>query len=123
MITCPKCGSEDCSSQKKGFSGTKAIAGAVIAGPAGVLAGTHGSNRINVHCLKCGHSWDPKKEFQKNKDKQNQQAFQDREKWKKKVIDLYDRGKLEEAESTYLSRLRYNEKLTDIHLAVGSLKK
>jgi hypothetical protein len=53
-VTCPKCGSDQITSSKKGFSGKKAVAGAVLTGGIGILAGTLGSNKIQVHlpCLR-----------------------------------------------------------------------
>ncbi|KQM51515.1 hypothetical protein ASE55_19745 [Chryseobacterium sp. Leaf201] len=57
MIICPKCNSEQITLQKKGFGFGKAIAGIFIAGPLGLLAGTLGANKIQVHCLNCGNKW------------------------------------------------------------------
>lgn len=39
----------------KGFSGGKALAGAVLTGGIGLLAGTIGSKDVNITCLKCGN--------------------------------------------------------------------
>lgn len=47
------------SEDKKGFSGTKAVAGAVLTGGIGLLAGTIGSNKIKITCLRCGHVFNP----------------------------------------------------------------
>ena len=58
-IKCPKCGSSQISSQRKGFSGGKAVAGAVLTGGIGLLAGTIGSNKVNLCCLKCGNQFKP----------------------------------------------------------------
>lgn len=58
-ICCPKCGSDQITAEKKGFSGKKAVAGAVLTGGIGLLAGTIGSNKIKIYCLACGHSWLP----------------------------------------------------------------
>jgi predicted nucleic-acid-binding Zn-ribbon protein len=58
-IACPKCGSHDLHADKKGFSGQKAVAGAVLTGGIGLLAGTIGSNKINITCLKCGNTFAP----------------------------------------------------------------
>lgn len=52
---CPKCGSTQLTADKKGFSGKKAVAGAVLTGGIGLLAGTIGSNKVMVTCLGCGH--------------------------------------------------------------------
>ena len=58
-IYCPKCGSSQLSANKKGFSGGKAVGGALIAGPLGIAAGTLGSNKVKITCLKCGHVFKP----------------------------------------------------------------
>jgi hypothetical protein len=55
--TCPKCGSDQLAATKKGFSGGKALAGAVLTGGVGLLAGTIGSNKIKCTCLACGHTF------------------------------------------------------------------
>ena len=54
---CPKCGSTNTYVDKKGFSGKKAVAGTLIVGPIGAAAGTIGSNKIKITCLKCGYSY------------------------------------------------------------------
>jgi len=59
LIQCAKCGSTELTSQKKGFSGGKALGGAVLTGGVGLLAGTIGSKKINITCLKCGHRFKP----------------------------------------------------------------
>ena len=58
-IRCPRCGSTQITADKKGFSGGKAVAGAVLAGPIGVLAGTMGSNKVKITCLSCGNTFAP----------------------------------------------------------------
>jgi len=58
-IACPKCGSDQLYAGKKGFSGKKAVAGAILTGGIGLLAGTIGSNKILINCLNCGHQWKP----------------------------------------------------------------
>ena len=58
-IKCPKCGSDQLSTDKKGFSGKKAVAGAVLTGGIGLLAGTIGSNKVIITCLKCGNQFRP----------------------------------------------------------------
>ena len=54
---CPKCRSDQLSANKKGFGVGKAIAGAVVTGGVGLLAGFIGSRKIYVTCLACGHQW------------------------------------------------------------------
>ena len=56
-ISCPKCGSTQVFADKKGFSGKKACCGALLAGPLGLLCGTHKKNKVQLTCLKCKHTW------------------------------------------------------------------
>jgi len=56
-ICCPKCHSKELHSEQKGFSGGKALAGAVLTGGIGLLAGTIGSKDVNITCLKCGNKF------------------------------------------------------------------
>ncbi len=58
-ITCPKCGSNQITADKKGFSGGKAVAGAILTGGIGLLAGTIGSGKVVITCLNCGNQWKP----------------------------------------------------------------
>ncbi len=58
-IKCPKCGSNQLTANKKGFSGGKAVAGAVLTGGIGILAGTIGSNKVKITCLACGKTFKP----------------------------------------------------------------
>lgn len=53
-IFCPKCLSTHIHSEQKGFSGGKALVGAVAVGAIGLLAGTIGSKKVKLTCLKCG---------------------------------------------------------------------
>lgn len=56
---CPKCHSTSLTANKKGFGVGKAAAGAVIAGPYGLLAGGLGSRKVTITCLNCGHQFKP----------------------------------------------------------------
>ena len=56
-LLCPNCKSENLSANKKGFSGKKAFAGALLFGGIGILAGTIGSNKIIITCLNCGNEF------------------------------------------------------------------
>lgn len=58
-LSCPKCSSPEITAQKQGFVPGKAVAGVVLTGGIGLLAGFLGSNKIKVSCLRCGHSWKP----------------------------------------------------------------
>lgn len=55
---CPKCfvGSlTQISERTGGFSGGKAVVGAIIAGPIGLAAGALGKKKITYRCDKCGY--------------------------------------------------------------------
>ena len=55
---CPKCGVgylTSVSERKGGFSGGKAAAGAVLAGPIGIAAGALGKRKVTYRCSKCGY--------------------------------------------------------------------
>lgn len=54
-LGCPKCKSQELHAEQAGFSGGKALAGAVLTGGIGLLAGTIGSKEVMVTCLKCGN--------------------------------------------------------------------
>lgn len=70
-VLCPKCGSDQITANKKGFSGKKAVVGGLLTGGVGLLAGTIGSNKVKITCLACGHEFKPgqgaksKADFQK----------------------------------------------------------
>jgi tellurium resistance protein TerD len=57
-VKCPKCKSTQITAGNKGFSAGKAVAGAVLTGGVGLLAGFLGSKKVMVTCLKCGHKWE-----------------------------------------------------------------
>ena len=56
-VCCPKCNSRELHAEHKGFSGGKALAGAIVTGGIGLLAGTIGSRDTQITCLKCGHKF------------------------------------------------------------------
>lgn len=58
-LSCIYCGSTNVYVHKKGFSGKKAAAGVLVGGVAGALAGTIGSNDIEITCLDCGRKFKP----------------------------------------------------------------
>lgn len=74
LIKCPKCSSTQLTANKKGFSGTKAVGGAILTGGIGLLAGTIGSNKINITCLACGNQFKPGGDLESVKRKQQQEA-------------------------------------------------
>lgn len=54
---CPRCKSLSITADKKGFGVGKAVVGAAVAGPIGLIAGNIGSKKVRVTCLNCGHQW------------------------------------------------------------------
>lgn len=56
-LYCPHCGSSQLVANKKGFGAGKAVAGALLTGGIGLLAGFIGSGKVKVTCLKCGCKW------------------------------------------------------------------
>ena len=56
-IKCPSCGSDQITSQKKGYGLGKGLAGGFLVGPVGFFAGLLGHNIIEITCLKCGKKW------------------------------------------------------------------
>ena len=58
-VRCPKCKSNQITTDKKGFSGRKAFLGGLFSDKIGLLAGTLGSNKIIITCLACGNQFSP----------------------------------------------------------------
>jgi RNA polymerase subunit RPABC4/transcription elongation factor Spt4 len=56
---CPSCDSESYVYHRYGFSGRKALAGGIVAGPVGLLSGYINSNDIECICLECQQGWYP----------------------------------------------------------------
>jgi predicted RNA-binding Zn-ribbon protein involved in translation (DUF1610 family) len=56
---CPKCGSISIHASKKGFGAGKGLAGGLLFGFLGVLAGFIGSKELDLRCMSCGHKWAP----------------------------------------------------------------
>jgi len=56
-IKCPYCNSTNYTVGKKGFGFGKAAVGAVLLGPAGLLAGGIGSKDLEFTCLNCGKTY------------------------------------------------------------------
>lgn len=73
-IKCPKCGSNQVTANKKGFSGTQAVGGAILTGGVGLLAGTIGSNKVIITCLACGHQFRPGEDLVATKRKKKKEA-------------------------------------------------
>lgn len=58
-LYCPFCGSSQLTANKKGFGAGKAVAGAVLTGGIGLLAGFIGSGDVKITCINCGCQWKP----------------------------------------------------------------
>lgn len=58
-LKCPKCKSAHTAIDRQGFGAKKAVMGAVIAGPLGLVAGAINKNKVKNSCGACGHSWMP----------------------------------------------------------------
>lgn len=56
-VVCPKCNSDQLTANQKGYSAGKGVAGAVLTGGIGLIAGFHGSKDIIVTCLACGNKF------------------------------------------------------------------
>lgn len=76
QIRCPKCGSTQLSTEKKGFGVGKAAAGAVLTGGVGLLAGFIGSNKTKITCLKCGKKFNPGEGISGNQKTSNEKMFE-----------------------------------------------
>ena len=58
-IFCPKCGSSNIHTAKKGYSIKKGILGGLLFGRTGLLAGAIGKDDVIMTCLECGHQFKP----------------------------------------------------------------
>lgn len=67
-LCCPKCHSRELHAEQKGFSGGKALVGAVVGGGLGLLAGTIGSKDVQITCLKCGEKFKAGEAYIQKKD-------------------------------------------------------
>ena len=65
-MPCPKCGSNNITTNNKGYGIGKGIIGAAIFGPLGLIAGNIGRHDIICTCLNCGHTWNLKKQIEEN---------------------------------------------------------
>ena len=61
LMTCPKCNSTQLSADERGVSVSGAVAGAVLAGGVGALAGgLIGSGATRIDCWDCGYRFKPR---------------------------------------------------------------
>lgn len=122
-IKCPKCGSEQIAALKKGFSGGKAAAGAVLTGGIGLLAGFHGSGKVKVACMACGNKWDPVELADHQKTQKNQQAIKAHKEWQKEFYIAYNSNNLQLASDIYTRKFAYTKELPDLHAGYKRQKK
>lgn len=106
-LKCPVCFSSNVVVNSKGFSGKKAVAGALAFGEIGVLAGALGSSDIICSCVDCGHKFNPKNSVNDN----------DQELWDKIDKMLEDGGVYAAA------KLYKNAKKVDSKSAVNIIEK
>ncbi|MDR0621446.1 MAG: hypothetical protein LBJ61_06185 [Deltaproteobacteria bacterium] len=59
-IQCPKCKGTNITAFQKGYSLGKGMVGGFLFGRWGLLAGLHGKDKIELHCLNCGNVFPPK---------------------------------------------------------------
>lgn len=57
-ITCPRCGSKQIMTVKKGYNAESGCCGAILLGPLGLLCGASDANKLSNVCQKCGHRWE-----------------------------------------------------------------
>jgi uncharacterized membrane protein YvbJ len=86
LLKCPKCRSTHLADGKKGFSAGKAVAGAVLTGGIGVLAGTIGSNNTVITCLSCAHKFKPGEDLDNARKKKIEQEKAQKESMKSPVF-------------------------------------
>jgi ribosomal protein S27E len=122
-VKCPKCGSNQITAQKKGFSAGKAAAGAILTGGVGLLAGFHGSSDIDVSCLACGHHWNPKKLSEEVNREELSKKLSEYKAWRNTFYDAYHNEKYDEAAIVYESRFKFFPAIPDVHAAYKDLKK
>lgn len=95
ILKCPKCNSTQLTADKRGFNSGKAVAGAVLTGGVGLLAGLHGKDRLVVYCMSCGSKWKPE-DYDKEKEKYKvNKVIDDGLKFGSKFQSLYKSDKIE----------------------------
>ncbi|GAB6010829.1 hypothetical protein [Viscerimonas tarda] len=114
VIRCPKCNSEMIDINQKGFGAGKALAGAVVTGGIGLLAGFIGSKKSTATCLACGKKFDPKEGYLKIRIKEDNSVVNtldiDREVAERKRIDTITNFSDDELEKKFKLWDRLHEK-------------
>ena len=81
-MVCPRCGSNNITTNNKGYGIGKGVVGAALLGPLGLVAGNIGKNDIICTCLDCGHRWELKKQIEQKYANYYYQEIADKEKQK-----------------------------------------
>ena len=76
-MACPRCGSNNITTNNKGYGIGKGVVGAALIGPLGLVAGNIGRHDIICTCLDCGHTWNLKKQIQHEKNLEYQKMQQE----------------------------------------------
>lgn len=113
-IHCPKCNSTQLTANTKGYSGGKAVAGAVLTGGIGLLAGLHGKGKIIITCMSCGEKWKPGEHIEKKKTIQEHHEINNRGKYREEFMRLYLVDKVR-AEEFARNKNMLNIKIKNIH--------
>jgi len=105
--------------QKHGFSGGKAVAGILLTGGIGVLAGLHGSSDIDVHCIACGHKWNPaRRVVEERQTVADKKANQER-RWRHNFYRAVEKGDYVRA-TRLLPRLNIEGEIDDVYAELKS---
>lgn len=104
-LCCPSCYSKDLHSEKKGFSGGKAVAGAILTGGIGLLAGTIGSRDVQITCLKCGKKFKAGEAISSKVVNQNRGNTRDID---DELLDMIKRGNMLNAVQFFKARSGYD---------------
>lgn len=81
-MVCPRCGSNNITTNNKGYGIGKGVVGAILLGPFGLVAGNIGKNDIICTCLDCGHRWELKKQIEQKDTNYHHQEIANKEKQK-----------------------------------------
>lgn len=112
-IHCPKCNSTQLTANTKGYSGGKAVAGGVMTGGIGLLAGLHGKGKIIITCMSCGEKWKPGEHLEKKKKIDENDEMANRTKNSLEFIRLYKLDK-EKAHAFAIEKNLLNSRIRDI---------
>jgi len=100
-ITCPKCGSDQITANKKGYSVGKAAAGVILTGGIGLIAGAHGSGKVKITCLSCGETWKPGQHQNQNHNIKRSPVQSNFPEWRINFMNVYESGDYAAAEEMY----------------------